>query len=425
MKLVRVVIITILMSTVLSLFNNESKAATYLIDEAQLYSKSELISFYYKGVAIGVEFVVYKKDGVEYPAYCLNRTLPGVTTSNGAKVEVNQALSNMAVWRAITNGYPFKTPKELNCNSDLEAFAATKMAVYDALYTYNWNDFEYMNGMGKRILEAAENISKKARNSKDTKPVGKVEIKMLTDEWKIDEKEKGFISKTYKVETNVESTKYSIKLDGITVDNVKITDVDNKERLEFKSGEMFKILIPISELDRRPTTKTEFSIIATADLKTKPILYGETEDSNFQNYALVAGEWEFENTKIKDKYLSNTTKIKIEKKDKESNEYLENAKFNILDENKNVVYADVATNRNGTVQIEGILPGKYYIEEVEAPNGYTKYDELIEIDVSFNETYTINVDNYKKPEREDKEVDKKSEITVTGKKEILLPRTGF
>ena len=44
------------------------------------------------------------------------------------------------------------------------------------------------------------------------------------------------------------------------------------------------------------------------------------------------------------------------------------------------------------------MPGKYYIEEKQAPEGYTKYAELVEVNVKFNETYTINVNNYKKPE---------------------------
>ncbi len=228
----------------MGMFQNKSKAVTYLINETNLYSKGELVSFVYKeNIKVGVQFVVYKKDGVEYPAYCLNRNLIGVTENQGVKVTVNKALSNSAVWRAVTNGYPFKTPSELKCNSNIEAFAATKMAVYDALYTYNWNDFTPLNDQGKRVLAAAEKISKRARSSKETKINGNVEINSLTETWKIDEISKEYISKAYKVVTNVESTKYQIKLDGFDIDNVKLTDKNNNEKSEFSSDETFKVLI--------------------------------------------------------------------------------------------------------------------------------------------------------------------------------------
>ena len=85
----------------------------------------------------------------------------------------------------------------------------------------------------------------------------------------------------------------------------------------------------------------------------------------------------------------------------------------------------MSTNKEGIVEIKGITPGKYYIEEIKAPDGYTKYDELIEINVEFNESYTVNVNNYKKPEEEEKQVEEEKTITVVSKKEVALPRTGF
>lgn len=410
----------------MGMFQNKSKAVTYLINETNLYSKGELVSFVYKeNIKVGVQFVVYKKDGVEYPAYCLNRNLIGVTENQGVKVTVNKALSNSAVWRAVTNGYPFKTPAELKCNSNIEAFAATKMAVYDALYTYNWNDFTPLNDQGKRVLAAAEKISKRARSSKETKINGKVEINSLTETWKIDEISKEYISKAYKVVTNVESTKYQIKLDGFDIDNVKLTDKNNNEKSEFSSDETFKVLIPVSELENKADINKKFAITATANLKTKPVLYGETVRSDYQDYALAAGEWESESTILNSSYPSNKTMIKIVKKDKETESVLKGAKFNILDENKNVIYSDVSTNEEGVAEVKGIMPGKYYIEEIQAPEGYTKYAELVEVNVKFNETYTINVNNYKKPETEEKQIDEEENVTVTGKKEIALPRTGF
>src|SRR5699024_9045792 len=116
--------------------------------------------------------------------------------------------------------------------------------------------------------------------------------------------------------------------------------------------------------------------------------------------------------------------IEIKKKDAETSEALIEAKFNILDENKNIAYSDVTTNKEGIAVVENIMPGKYYIQEIKSPDGYTIYDELIEIDVELNQKYTVNINNYKEPENEEKKVED-DDKTVTGRKEINLPRTGF
>ena len=421
-RILAILIILVTIVTMLSLFKTEAKAATYLIEEADLYSKEELVCFKYQGTKIGVEFVVYEKDGIEYPAYCLNKNLPGVTEDEGYTVTVDKLVTNNKIWRAVTNGYPFKTAKQLGCNSDAEAFAATKMAVYDAMYNYNWDDFEGMNAQGNRIITAAEKIAKAARSSSETKPISIVDINEISEEWKIDNIDSKYISREFEVACNVQYDKYSLKVNNSGIDNIKIVDGNNVEKTELKNGENFKVLIPITELD----TSGEIEIEAVADVKTRPILYGESGDSSKQSYALVAGDYEFENAKIKIKYTANETKIEIVKRDAETEELLQGAKFNILDENKNIIYSDITTNKEGVAVIERVIPGRYYIQEVKSPEGYTLYGELIEIDIELNQKYTVNINNYEKPEDEEKEVENNDkEITKTGEKEKYLPRTGF
>ena len=423
MKIKNIIVITLIIMTIITTlfaFQNTSKAATYIIEEADLYSKGEIVCLRYNNIIVGVQFVVYKKDGIEYPAYCLNRNLPGVTEEEEYSVSVDKLVSDAKIWRAVTNGYPFKTAKELGCNSDIEAFAATKMAVYDMMYNYNWDNFSGLDASGDRVLNAAIKISKAARSSSETKPVSIVKIKTDDERWEKDEKEGEYASKTFEVETNVESTKYEVKLNNLQIENVKITDENNNEKTEFKAGEKFKVLIPITEMN----VEGEFEIEVTADMKTKPILYGDSGNNTMQSYALAAGDYEFENSKMKVKYLANTTKIEIVKQDAETSEFLKGAKFNILDENKNIVYSDVTTNEDGIATVENIMPGKYYIEEIKSPDGYTIYDELIEIDVTLNQKYVVNVSNYKEPENEEKDVED-GDLSVVGNKEVLLPRTGF
>lgn len=421
-----IMIVTLLFSTS-GLFYNEVKAVKhYAIDKATLYSKGELFYFSYKGERTDIQFVVYEKDGVEYPAYSLNRELLGVDIFGGIVATVNKGIENMEVWRAITNGYPYKTLTELGCNTEEEAFAATKVAVYSVLYSYNWSDFEPVNEAGQRVIAAAKRISEIAKSSQETKVAAKVEIEKVSSNWKEDAKLKGYISRTYRITTNAECVKYTVKLEHVShMNGIMITDTNNVEKTQFDSDEEFKILIPISEVESKSDVKPEVCIETIATLRTFPILYGETQESHFQNYALATGEAEYISASITDYYPINKTKIRIIKADAESGKKLINAKFNILDKNGRIIYADVTTNEYGIAEINGIIPGTYYIEEVQSPNGYTKYDERVEIEIKYNETYTINMNNYQKPETEDKEVEEESQIDVTGKKEEKLPVTGF
>ena len=61
-------------------------------------------------------YVVYERDGVQYPAYCLQRDRLGAQETGGYTVSVDSNLTdvsavanNAQIYRAITNGFPFKS----------------------------------------------------------------------------------------------------------------------------------------------------------------------------------------------------------------------------------------------------------------------------------------------------------------------------
>ena len=77
------------------------------------------------------------------------------------------------------------------------------------------------------------------------------------------------------------------------------------------------------------------------------------------------------------------TKFEIYKKDKEGN-YLEGAKFRLLDENQKPLSPDkvVTTDKNGHAVFDNLDAGKsYYLEEVEAPAGYLINSTKVELDI--------------------------------------------
>ena len=422
-KILKMLIIALVCITNISgIFSkNTVKAVTTPIKSAEPYSKGEVVLFRYNGLGIGVEIQVYKKDGIEYPVYCLDKGKRGVETDFTYTVEVSEMLSNQKIWRAITNGYPFKTPQELGCNNMEEAYAATKMAVYDAMYNYDLSKFTTYSDLdsNRRTINAIKQIITSARNSEETKITASLNVKQEEDKWKIDTLEEQYVSKIYTVKSPVENKKYTIDLTNNTDARIKITNVLNQEKLEFEADEKFKVLIPISDLE----SDGEFSITVNSELKTMPIFYGKSPNKEWQNYAVTVGEYELTETTLKQSYQENKTQIEVQKQDGNTKLPLKNAKFNLLDENKQILYSELTTNEQGIIELQHLLPGNYYLEETEAPVGYYGYEGLIKVEVKLNEKTIVKVDNYEEQEEKPSEdPQEEKEISVGEKK---LPKTGF
>lgn len=421
-------IISILMISIVCISNfigifgtNKVKAAIAPIENAKPYSKGEVVLFAYNGIGIGVEVQVYKKDGVEYPVYCLNKGKKGVEAGFEYTVDVNQLISNQKVWRAIINGYPFKTPAELGCNNMQEAYAATKMAVYDAMYNYDLSKFTIYKDLDshRRCVKAIKKIITNARKSTETKIAATLNIKPEQNSWVVDKIDKQYVSKTYSVQASAVNKKYTIALSSSSDARFKITDVKNIEKTEFDTTEKFKVLIPIVDLEK----SGEFTLTAKSDLRTMPIFYGESPNQDWQNYAVTVGEYEMADTSIKQTYQENKTQIEIQKQDGDTKIPLKNGTFNLLDKNKQILYSELTTNDNGVIEVKHLLPGIYYLEEVKAPDGYYGYEDLIQIEVKLNQKTVVKVDNYKEQEEKPSEdPQEKTEISVGEKK---LPKTGF
>lgn len=73
--------------------------------------------------------VGYNNQNKFYPAYCMNKDLPGAE-SGEYTVNINEILNNPAVWRVVTNGYPYLEPHQMGLTTEYDAYAVTKMAIY-------------------------------------------------------------------------------------------------------------------------------------------------------------------------------------------------------------------------------------------------------------------------------------------------------
>ena len=135
----------------------------------ELYSLGEVpLLLRYAEIDQKTKYVFHKYNGVEYPAYCLNETLNGVTTTNSYSVTMENELSDITLWRIIINGYPYKSIEELGCSNIMEAYAATQHAIYSYLKgDLEAYDYTPVKEQGTRVLNALKTILQNGRNSKE------------------------------------------------------------------------------------------------------------------------------------------------------------------------------------------------------------------------------------------------------------------
>jgi hypothetical protein len=348
----------------------------------------------YKGSTRVISYVVYKSNGKEYPAYCLNVDLPGAEKGS-YNVSTLEKLNNNAVWKVIINGYPYKTLEELGAENEYEAYAATKQAVYIALYSNRkFEDYSaYNSDAGRRTYNILKKILTDAENCNQTEPgVGILNIVPLNTTWKVDSIDSTLLSKTYKVNSNIQSGTYKINLKGLLPDGTKVVDKNNSAKEEFNLGEEFKIIMPIQNL----TQSESFTIEANANLNSYPILYGNSNSQDKQNYAITGLTYETKNATYTEDYSKNLTKIVVYKQEYGTKTPLKGVKFQLLDSNKNIVKDNLITDGKGQISLENLIPGKYFLKETETLEGYNLYTDLIEINLDLNEEVQVTINNTRK-----------------------------
>lgn len=421
----KIIIINLLLVLIFNLFNfcfaleSETETIKYKKD-CKLYLK-------YKGQYKQVHYAFYEKDGKEYPAYCLTPKYSGVGV-NGIteyKVNIGNKITNENLWRVIINGYPYKTLEELGVENKEEAYVATQTAIYTALENRKLSDYEADNSKeGQRTLKAYLKIMQNAKNSND-KITDKIELITNKEKWEIDDNEINTLSKVYSMKANALGT-YKINLQSEDNKEIKITDIYGNEKDVFAVNEKFKILIPISVLKE----EQDLNIEIISNLLSKPILYGKTTIEHTQDYALVGRENEEFKVNYKEELPLNNTKLKIIKQEVNSNNKIEGVKFKLLDDSYSCVFNNLITNKNGEIIIDNIVPGKYFLKEIETKSEYKLIDELIEINIILDEEKEIIVENELKTIQIKEDTEKISKLEEPEKiEEVIeaktLPVTGF
>lgn len=362
-----------------------------LVNTVQAVENGEQITIYSKGyfnrvirnngIVIKTAHAVYQENGKEYPVYCLNRELHGVGEYIATyDVKDQGKIEDLGLWRVVINGYPYKSIEQLGVTNEEEAYIATKQSIYCYIYNTGTELYSAINEQGERVINAMNNILENAKNSNESFDNPNIEIEQ-SEKWNVDEIENKYVSKEYKIKSNKNISKITLNLES-QPKGTKITNLDEDGK--------FKILIPIENLKE----SGKFKIKIQTELETKPIFLGEAPSNDLQNYLLTAYSYENLDKEFEQEYEKNNTKIIIEKTDNDTNEVLKGAKFEILDEKQKSIRV-AETNNEGQVILDGLIPGIYYIKEVQAPNGYSIDSELKKVEIKLNQEISLKIKNNK------------------------------
>ena len=239
----------------------------------------------------------------------------------------------------------------------------------------------------------------KARNSTETKPSSNININQITN-WEIDNT-KEYISKTFEITSEANIQSYNISITNDKEKQIKITDLNGKEISNEITEKRFKTMIPIRLLE----------------------LYGASNNANLQNYALTGEKFEIGEGSVTVNYSKNSSKLKIIKQDETGTKRLKGVEFQIWNDKNELAYTNLKTDENGEISIEGILPGKYFLEEVNSIDGYKKLENKIEFELTLNEELKITVKNPKDEPEIKKEIKERNQ--TYSEKMNKLPVTGM
>lgn len=372
----------------------------------------------YGNIKIGTTLAKVNINDKEYPVYCLDVSKPGVAIGKLPEynVTLKDTIENQEVYRAIINGYPYKTIEELGVKTEEEAFTATKQAVYSMLYNRNVDEYSAINTeAGHRTYNAYRNIVLAARGSNKVYENAKFELK-ADKEWKKDEENK-YLYKNVEVNANLKSN-FDIKLEGDKNNIFKLEKEEIVGKEKDNKKEKYILKIDLKDINKFNILGKEIfknlKLTATAEVETNPVYLGKEETGTRQDYAISGVRFKGkEERSLNIDIPKNETKIKIVKISKEEDKKLENVKFELFDkENKSLGIK--TTNKNGEIIYENLIPGKYYLKEIEAKEGYNKLNDLVEIEVKYGEEKEVKVNN------------EKIKIIVNNKKEVKkLPKTGY
>jgi len=366
-------------------------------------------------------FAYYEKDGKQYPAYCLDKEVPGVGSEVAGDtygVNVNELMKDERLWRVAINGYPYKSPGEMGVYNKYDAFVATKQSVYCIIY--GTDPESYYNGAddrGEAIKEAIINLVNIGRNGTQTQSNTRITANKIGNFAEDGE----FYTQEYSINSPVEVSQYMIYFASEMPKGTIITDVENNMQGTFKGNQHFKVRIPKTEI------KQDINITIGIKSKSKiyPVFYGKTTIPGTQDYMLTYESYGDVEGDIKLNVKTNTGKIQINKTDDETKDPIEGVTFE-LKKHDGTTVATAITNSKGEAIFKELYPENYILQEISTNKKYVLNKKEFDVKVEYNETTDLEITNeHKKGDLKVYKVDKDNNKITLGNVEFDLYSVEF
>ena len=419
----RILAIIILILILFSNFNNfiyatEIKEAN-IIDRGQCefnlqYWNEQTGAWQY----IITHYSTYNEGGKEYPAYCLNRELPGVEETGQYTVDINSILDNVEIWRTVINGYPYKTPSELGVANERDAFVATKQAIYCILYGFDpitrYRGAEQgADTRGDAIKKAIVNMVNEGRNGNQKPSDPSLTLSSSGNFYE----DGDYYTQEIKVSSMVDIASYIITSTANLPNGAIITNSNGEETNYFSGSESLYLKIPKSSI-----TSDISNVIINIQGKCKyyPVFYGETRIEGTQNYAVTYEPYGDGVGQAIINMKANTGELQVNKIDSETKQPIEGVTFSLKRLDGTIVGTDT-TNEQGIATFSNLYQSDYKLVEVETNPKYILSNEEIDVNVEYNKTTTVNVENeHKKGNLKIYKVDKDNNQIGLGNVEFEL-----
>ncbi len=333
---------------------------------------------------INTTYAYYEENGVAYPAYCLNRELPGVESGEYV-VNVNQVMDDVRIWRVAVNGYPYQSPSAMAVENELDAFVATKQAIYCILY--DWDPVARYRGADSRgtaITNAIINLVNIGRYGNQTPANAEVTTNKIGEFVEDGE----YYSQEYSINSLVETSKYTITATNGLPTGSQITNVYNNSQTTFEGNEHFKVRVPKNQI----AGDINAIIALQAKSKTYPVFYGETSIPGNQNYLLTFDPYGDASGIATLNLKTDTGKIKIVKKDAETDVPIAGVTFQLSTKDGNII-SNSTTNADGIATFTNLYQSEYILKEIATGNDYILSDKSFNITVEYNKTASITITN--------------------------------
>ncbi len=342
----------------------------------------------------------------KYPAFGVEPYKGGI----GGKCESYKAMiekeEDQRIWRILDKGYMGSKYTDWNLLCDDDLYTATQIAMHCltnldgpispkekyivGTTSVDGNPKEVVKERGSKVLEIAQTLYDYGINGTDTYQLPTVVIQQYQEGKTEIINNTEYYVQNYEVKANRELKSYEVEIQKFP-NGTKILDMNNTEQ-NYLLQNTFKIAIPISQIKQDINGTI---IVKNAQIKTNPIFYCNTRDSEEQSYVTYVNNYETAGTSISLEIKANTCSLEIQKIDSQTKKPLENVTFEIRDEKQNKLGEGI-TNQNGIIRLDGIYPQTVTIKEIKVPEPYILSKEEKQVTLQWGKLESVTFENERK-----------------------------